>query len=115
MIFLFRMKLTREERFWKKVDKRTKTECWLWLAALNYGYGFFSPKTGRTVYAHRFVWELVNGPIPHGLCVLHKCDVRSCVNPNHLFLGTNQDNTTDAKRKGRTKGKVRLLRLQSKA
>lgn len=92
-------------RFWGKVDK---TEgCWLWTACLNRdGYGDFN--LGRRgqghELAHRYSWALANGPIPDDLCVLHRCDVRSCVRPDHLFLGTRTDNHADMVAKGRTRG-----------
>jgi len=90
-------------RFWAKVNK-TPT-CWLWTAHRHYrtGYGSFARggQYGGHVGAHRFSWELHNGPIPKGLSVLHKCDVPACVNPNHLFLGTQVDNLKDMVAKNR--------------
>ncbi len=59
---------------------------------------------GRHVRAHRYAWEMANGPVPDGLAVLHHCDNPPCVNPAHLFLGTLGDNNKDRARKGRTKG-----------
>ena len=64
------------------------------------GYGRFR-RDGKWIRAHRAVWELANGPIPAGLHVLHRCDNPSCVNPAHLFLGTNRDNVADCVAKGR--------------
>lgn len=88
-----------EIRFWEKVE--FADDCWEWLAATNpYGYGAFSYR-GRGQAAHRVAWMLVNGPIPEGLCVLHKCDNPPCVKPDHLFLGTRGDNLHDAMKKGR--------------
>jgi len=90
--------LTLEERFWTKVNKTDY--CWLWTSCSIRGYGRFF-LSGSTQVAHRVSWEIHNGEIPDGLCVLHKCDVRNCVNPSHLFLGTNQDNVDDKVAKGR--------------
>jgi len=71
----------------------------------NSSYGGFQLKSYTNVYAHRFSWEYFNGPIPVGLQVLHKCDNPLCINPNHLFLGTNDDNVKDKVSKNRqTKG-----------
>lgn len=87
-------------RFWIRVDK-TET-CWLWTGALHdAGYGSLRGPQGQTVTAHRVSWELHFGAVPDGLMVLHHCDVRHCVNPQHLFLGTAADNTQDMMAKGR--------------
>ena len=56
----------------------------------------------RLFYAHRFMWEALNGPVPDGLFVLHRCDVQNCVNPSHLWLGTHAENMADCKSKGRS-------------
>jgi len=95
---------TLEQRFWSKVDK--SDGCWLWTAAKSSGgYGQFSVGD-RMQKAHRVAWELTHGPIPkgdgyHGTCVLHRCDVRACCNPSHLFLGSNAANVADKVAKGR--------------
>jgi len=87
-------------RFWSKVDKTG--DCWLWTAAQNrHGYGdFYVSRTFHTM-AHRFSWALHYGPIPEGLFVCHRCDTPLCVRPDHLFVGTTQDNMADMMRKGR--------------
>ena len=95
-----------EDRFWEKVNKNTESGCWEWTSALvRGGYGGFAthfPSEGRkNNRAHRFAWTLVNGQIPDGLWVLHKCDNRICVNPDHLFLGDSKDNMLDCAAKGR--------------
>lgn len=88
-----------EERFWSKVEKTNG--CWLWKGATSKGYGRLGIGHKMTS-AHRFSWELRNGLIPSGQQVLHKCDIRRCVNPDHLFLGTQDDNMKDCASKGRT-------------
>jgi len=78
----------------------------MWIASKNKkGYGMFGVKQGfkswKIEYAHRVSYREFVGEIPQGLLVLHKCDTPSCVNPDHLFVGTNQDNCDDKWRKGR--------------
>lgn len=89
----------REALFWTKVNK-TET-CWLWTAGkTSDGYGSF--KIGkRSVRSHRFSFELVNGPIPKGMLICHRCDVPSCIRPEHLFIGSNAENHQDRNKKGR--------------
>lgn len=68
--------------------------CWIWLAGTSNSYG--SVRQGNTVVrAHRAVYEAYKGPIPAGLDALHTCDIRLCVNPDHIYLGTDSDNTRD--------------------
>ena len=93
-------------RFWNKVEVKSEEECWLWTASVNskgYGSFLFAPK--KTALAHKISWALahnngvLSGPKEH---VMHSCDVRRCVNPNHLSLGTAADNNRDARQKGRS-------------
>lgn len=100
-------KIPLADRFWNKVDKAPgygpRGDCWRWMASLNKdGYGAI--KVGGTLGAHRVSWEFVNGEIPAGLQVLHRCDNPPCVNPAHLFTGDHVANMRDAVEKGRTKG-----------
>jgi hypothetical protein len=88
-----------KERFMRHVNVSTLNSCWLWTGQTNKdGYGLFSPGSKR---AHKMSWLLFKGPIDKGLLVLHKCDTRNCVNPDHLFLGTHQDNADDMLSKNR--------------
>jgi hypothetical protein len=83
------------------------TGCWIWFGARSErGYGKMGTNRGPTVRAHRVSYEKYIGPIPEDKNVLHKCDVRDCVNPKHLFLGTNKDNTQDMLAKGRGRNKM---------
>ncbi len=92
-----------EERildFWNKVSKGSPSECWLWNGLVGtHGYGQFTYNK-KSIMTHRFSWFIHHGKMPD-LLVLHKCDVRRCVNPDHLFEGTHQDNSDDKIRKGR--------------
>jgi hypothetical protein len=83
------------ERFWNKIHKKEPTECWLWNSCIHKeGYGQFYYK-GKVEKAHRISYILTYGEIPEGLLIRHTCDVRHCVNPNHLLTGTDMDNTND--------------------
>ena len=79
--------------------------CWEWTGTKVGGYGRLGWK-GKSDYAHRVAWRVFKGPIVDDLCVCHKCDNPSCVNPDHLWLGTHQQNMIDRENKNRTaKGK----------
>ena len=91
------------ERFLLRVSPEPNSGCWLWDGAWRSdGYGAStSPGFKGTKQAHIVSWLLFRGPIPNGLFVLHRCDIRPCVNPAHLFLGTAKDNHDDCKNKDR--------------
>jgi len=96
------------ESFWDRVE--IGPGCWNWTGALSGGseredqqYGYFTiwnDGQRKTWRAHRLMWIVVNGPIPAGLCVLHRCNSSRCVNPDHLYLGDHKDNAKDRKEAG---------------
>lgn len=92
------------KRFWAKVEKNGAGDCWIWHGGKRrnskkqYGRIWIGDKT---THVHRLAYELLVGPIPKGLLVCHHCDNPSCVNPDHLFVGTAWDNTHDMMAKGR--------------
>lgn len=97
------------DRFYSHTQPEPNTGCLLWTGCYsNMGYGKFSAKTSRPKPAHRTAWEIEKGPIPAGMCVLHRCDTPACVNVDHLFVGTQVDNIRDMVAKGRHVSNSRL-------
>lgn len=101
LVTMKKPKETYEAKFWRNVD--TSGECWLWMGArTGRGYGNFWDGSKQRP-AHRYAYELINGPIAEGLFACHKCDNPQCVNPDHIFPGTPKDNMQDMQAKGRKK------------
>lgn len=106
-----------EKHLWRRTKTGQPHECWLWGGPDNgNGYGVIGRnKEHPNLYAHRVSWELHNGPIPDGMFVLHRCDVRNCVNPRHLYLGDQAANMLDMAVKCRAAGRDRRLSLDAVA
>lgn len=100
-------------RFWRYVDKCGQGECWTWMGSKDgSGYGRIKDDRGKSpLKAYRLSWEMHNRPLKDGEVVCHRCDNPSCVNPDHLFVGTQRDNMRDASNKGRL-SPISLLNLR---
>lgn len=106
------------DEIFNRATPEPNSGCWLWDGHTTNGYGNVSTQVnGRQVRnrAHRAAYEAVNGQIPAGKMVCHKCDVKSCVNPAHLFIGTHDDNMADLRAKGYMRGRVPRGEMQGAA
>lgn len=107
----------------QKIDqysiKIPESGCWIWDGAVtNHGYGTLTYGANTNISAHRASYELKHGPIPLGMLALHRCDIKCCVNPDHIFLGSQQDNMTDMvcknrQAKGGRHGQTKLTEPQA--
>jgi HNH endonuclease len=97
------------ERMWRFIEPEPMSGCWLWTGAQVKGYGRMQVTRRRKYLVHRVMWEGTYGPIPPDRDVLHRCDLPTCVNPGHLWLGTHSENMRDTMTKGR-----RMLRKDTR-
>jgi hypothetical protein len=102
--------MSRELLFLNKISPEPNSGCWLWTAAVDqFGYGLFGVGgSGKNTRAHRWAYEYYKGKIPPKMKACHTCDVPSCVNPDHLFIGTDADNIRDRNKKNRTAKGVKI-------
>lgn len=113
---------TDADKFWALVKKAEGDACWEWQGGIvkkrqynGRGYGAFAPRTGEITPAHRYAWELVNGPFPEGMFACHRCDNPICCRPDHIFPGAHVDNMRDMIAKGRAAWQRRSTPTGSKA
>lgn len=88
-------RMDNDQKFWNKVSVAGPSDCWLWKGVIDaFGYGCIK-RNGIQTRTHRHAWQLTNGAIPPGMQINHTCDIPDCVNPNHLKIGTQQENIRD--------------------
>jgi hypothetical protein len=96
-----RPRIPLSEKIERNITRIPESGCWIWMSTIEKsGYGRVCSGK-KPFYAHRVSYEQKHGPIPNGMMALHHCDVKCCVNPDHIFVGTQQDNMTDKVRKNR--------------
>lgn len=96
-----RPRIPLSEKIERNITRIPESGCWIWMSSLNKG-GYGRVCAGKKpFFAHRVSYEQKHGSIPNGMMALHHCDVRCCVNPDHIFIGTQKDNMTDKVRKNR--------------